>query len=149
MKLILVSITLFFLTGCIDKPINSTNGNKNIKNPKGSYESFAEFRDGIDSLELIFYPDPENQRIFSNIIVHDTSFINSLKNNLKQSFFATAECVHPFKIYLFGKGNVYKTIYLSDSCNYLAFAQNDKQVFVMLQDDVKQKLDSIKSRLLN
>ncbi|HEY0732204.1 MAG TPA: hypothetical protein VGD33_07290, partial [Chitinophagaceae bacterium] len=100
---------------------------------------------GIDSMELIFYPDPKNQRIFSNIIVHDTSFINSLKNNLKQSPFVTSECVHPFKIYLFSKGNVYKTIYLSDSCNYLAFAQNNNQKFVMLEMGIKQKIDSLKN----
>lgn len=149
MKLVLVSITLFFLTACIDASIKSNNGNKNIKNPLGTDESFAEFKNGIDSLELIFYPDPKNQRIFSNIIVHDTSFINGLNRNLQQSTFSTTECSHPFKLYLFDKGNVYKTIYLSDSCNYLAFAQNNKQIYVMLGKDMKQKLDSIKSRVFD
>lgn len=143
MKFITVLVTLFFLTACIDTSNKSTNGIETI-NPKEIYESHDEFRNGIDSLELIFYPDPKNQSIFSNIIVHDTLLINSLKSNLKQSSFATTECVHPFKIYLFGKGNVYKTIYLSDSCNYLAFVQNNNQKFIMLEMEVKQKVDSFK-----
>ena len=144
MKFLLISITLIVLTACIDTSVKSPKGTNTIGNSSRTHESFAEFSNGIDSLELIFYPDPQNKRIFSSIIVHDTLFINSLKNNLKQSSFAAAECDHLFKLYLFGNGNVYKTIYLSDSCNYLAFAQNDKQVFIMLEKEIKQNLDSIK-----
>lgn len=96
-----------------------------------------------DSVELVYHPDPKDEKIYKNSIVKDTAFINSLVDNLSQSSINGKECIHKMKFYLFRNGDVYKTIYMSDSCNYLAYAQNAKQVYIPLNGAVKNLADSI------
>ena len=98
----------------------------------------------IDSLEFIYYPNFSDQRLFKNINVKDRLFLNTLQWTLSRANENFVECSHPVKMFLFNKGNVFKTIYASDSCNYIAYAHNSNQKYIRLQNDVRQKIDSLK-----
>jgi hypothetical protein len=101
----------------------------------------------MDSVEFIYYPDPANQKLFKYNIITDSSFLNSLQLNLSGTTGNFSECAHQIKMYLFKNGEVFKTVYVSDSCQYLAFAQNSKPQFIKMDNYVKPKIDSLKKLL--
>ena len=95
----------------------------------------------IDSVELYNYPDPKNQRQFSNANSADPRLIELLKSSLRKPSIEKTECIHYRKMYLFRNKEVFKTMYISDSCNYLAYAMNGKQVFKPLDQELKQLIN--------
>lgn len=95
----------------------------------------------IDSVELYDYPDPKNQRQFSNVNSTDSRLIELLKSSLRKPSIEKTECIHYSKMYLFRNKEVFKTVYISDSCNYLAYAMNGKQVFKPLDQELKQLIN--------
>lgn len=102
-----------------------------------------------DSIEYIYYPDPQKQRVYKNIIIRDTVLINALTGNLQRPAVSAKECTHNSKFYLFRKGDVYKTVYVSDSCQYLAYSVNGKQVFISTRTEFREMLDQLKKTIVD
>lgn len=100
--------------------------------------------DRADSVELYHSPDPGTQKIFSKTVIADTMIIKSIVKSLKQPAITSDECPHHWKMYFFKNGDVFKTVYFSDSCNYLAYSVNAQQVFKPLD---KPLADTLKSFL--
>ena len=95
-----------------------------------------------DSVEVIYYPQPQNQKEFETFFIKDSLFINVLTANLATDTLSKAECAHQVKLYLFRRGEVYKTVYaaLQPECSYLAFAVNGKPQFYALDAPLQQAL---------
>ncbi|OQP46594.1 hypothetical protein [Niastella populi] len=89
-----------------------------------------------DSIELLHFPDPTNQKVYQNVIIKDTAFISQLTSSALAAPVTKNPCAHDYKLYLFRNGDVYKTIYAatSDSCRYLAYVINGVTHFTGLND---------------
>jgi hypothetical protein len=97
-----------------------------------------------DSLEYIYYPDPQNQKIYQHQMITDPALIQAFVDNLQKPVSGEKSlCPHHSKAYLFAKGGVYKTLYFSGSCGYLAFAMNSHQYFIELTGQTKMLIDSL------
>lgn len=98
-----------------------------------------------DSVELNFYKQSGNQKEKQTFLIKDTTFINTLIQNLSVPIVDKNECSHNLKMYLFNNGEVYKTIYvaLGDSCQYLAYALNSTSYFVPLNTELENKLQQL------
>ena len=96
-----------------------------------------------DSLELIFYPDPHNQKHYQLRRSSDSTLISLLLRDLEGDSISANTCLHYKKLYLFAGGDVYKTVYISDSCEYLAYSTNGTQQFRRLTNETKNALRRI------
>lgn len=96
-----------------------------------------------DSIEFIHYPDPSNQKQYQRMMIKDSGVVAGLFDNASGELQELEACTHNSKFYLFARGEVYKAIYVSDSCNYLAYAVNGGQRFVKLLPDNRMRLDSL------
>jgi hypothetical protein len=97
-----------------------------------------------DSLEYIYYPDPQNQKVYKPQMITDPVLIQAFVDNLQRPVSGEKSlCPHHSKAYLFAKGEVYKTLYFSGSCGYLAFAVNSHQYFIELTGQTKMLIDSL------
>ncbi|RPD48202.1 hypothetical protein [Paracnuella aquatica] len=102
--------------------------------------------DGVDRIELFFYPDPADRKNFQQLDVTDTAIIHALTRNVEQEPITQTECPHDVKMFLVRNGEVFKTVYgaTADSCNYLAYAINSKPFYTRLDKDAKTLLDSLR-----
>lgn len=98
-----------------------------------------------DSVEIYFYPDPNETKVFTMAASSDAGFIRLLTRDLVAGEASISECPHPVKFYLFQQGNVFKTVYLSDSCRYLAFSVNGEQYFRPLSDSLLNEVRKIRA----
>ncbi len=89
-----------------------------------------------DSIELLHFPDPTNQKVYQNVIVKDTAFISQITSLVLAAPVTKSPCANDYKLFLFSNGDVYKTIYAatSDSCRYLAYVINGVTHFTGLND---------------
>lgn len=89
-----------------------------------------------DSIELLHFPDANNQKVYNNKIVKDTAFISQITNYVLATPVQKKPCANDYKLYLFRNGDVYKTIYasISDSCRYFAYVINGVTHFTNLND---------------
>lgn len=99
----------------------------------------------IDSVELYIFPDPTDQKHFVRHATADTALIHLLVQNLHSPSIVASPCGHYKKLYLFQKHEVFKTIYISDTCGYIAYANNSSQVYKKLDNSLRNRLDSIAS----
>ena len=96
-----------------------------------------------DSAELVFYPNPANQKEFETFWIKDTATLRALVQNLSVPEIQMQECTHEVKLYLYDKGDVFKTVYasLAPDCQYLAFAVNASPHFYPLTPAMQQALE--------
>ena len=89
-----------------------------------------------DSIELLHYPDPGNQRIYDRSFIKDSIVIKQIGNFILDTPVQKSPCANDFKLFLFRNGEVYKTIYAatSDTCRYLAYVINGVTHFATLND---------------
>jgi hypothetical protein len=114
---------------------DTANNNRNISMPDWK---------STDSLEYMYYPDPKNQKVYTHQMITDPVLIKSLVDNLQRPVSGEKTlCPHYSKAYLFAKGEVYKTLYISASCGYLAFAVNSHQYFIELTGQTTMLIDSL------
>jgi hypothetical protein len=96
-----------------------------------------------DSMEFIYYPDSDNQKLYKHQFLKDSAALTQITDNLAGDTVSLNACPHYSKFYLFRSGEVYKTIYVSDSCKYLAYAINSRQYFVPLEELTGRIIDSL------
>ncbi|MBO9684017.1 MAG: hypothetical protein J7502_15345 [Flavisolibacter sp.] len=118
-----------------EQAITDTTGSENISMPDWK---------STDSLEYIYYPDPQNQKVYQHQMITDLVLIQAFVDNLQRPVSGEKTlCPHYSKVYLFTKGEAYKTLYISGSCGYLAFAVNSHQYFIELTGQTKMLIDSL------
>jgi len=140
-RLFSLLIVGLFLNACNNKPVinKKVAESKNIQ-PAINFAS-------TDSVEINFYKPSQQQKEKQTFLIKDTAFISALVTILEATPVDKNECSHTIKMYLFNKGEVYKTIYVAmgDSCQYLAYAVNSKSYFVPLGKSLKNKLQQLVS----
>jgi hypothetical protein len=89
-----------------------------------------------DSIELLHFPDPGDQKVYNNTMIKDTAFIRHITGYVLDIPAKKNPCANDFKLYLFRNGDVYKTIYAatSDTCRYFAYVINGVTHFTNLND---------------
>jgi hypothetical protein len=89
-----------------------------------------------DSIELLHFPDPLNQKVYNNTIIKDTAFVSRITGYALATPVTKNPCANDYKLFLFRNGDVYRTIYAatSDSCRYLAYVINGVTYFTGLND---------------
>jgi hypothetical protein len=96
-----------------------------------------------DSVELIFFKNPENTRFFTYLPVTDKEFINDLVDDLDGEVQSENPCVKEGKIYCFKKGQIYNTVffaYTDPKCSFLRYIKDGKMYYFPLSETVKKKL---------
>lgn len=100
-----------------------------------------------DSVELIYFKQPENQRWYTYLPLTDKSFIDALVNDVSGPVQAETQCPKDGKIYCFKNGQVFNTIffgYPDDKCNFLRYIKNGVVYHFPLSATVKKKLNEYK-----
>jgi hypothetical protein len=89
-----------------------------------------------DSIELLYFPDAANQKVYNNTIIKDTAFISQITSYVMAAPVQKSPCANDYKLFLFRNGEVYKTIYAAtgDSCRYFAYVINGVTHFTGLND---------------
>lgn len=138
---------LFLLISCIAffACNNNNEGNANIANASTAMAKPTPTIATPDSIELYYYPRPQNQKEFETFWIKDTTFINALAAELILPAVERNACPHQVKMYLYKRGEVYKTIYaaVEDSCHYLAYAVNGRPYFIPFNNAFKNMLNGV------
>jgi hypothetical protein len=135
-RILVLAAILGIVFACNDRPSLPADNMTIEQKPFLEDENF----DRTDSVELLFYPDPDQQKDYRFIRTTDRSLISSLVRDLKAAPVTKSECAHYKKLYLFENGDVFKTIYVSDTCRYLAYAVNGEQQFRPLSEETLKLL---------
>jgi hypothetical protein len=99
-----------------------------------------------DSVEILYFKQPGNQRFYTYIPSTDKDFINTLITDLdKKSETEKDEntCVKEGKIYMHRNGSIFNTVFFSyadNSCKFLRFIKNGKLYYFPISDKLRQKL---------
>jgi hypothetical protein len=101
-----------------------------------------------DSIEVLFFPDPKNQKNYTRLVLADTVAIAALRSNIVQDIVSQTECPHDVKLYFFRGGDVYKTVYgaTGDSCRYFAYAINSNPYFTQMEERSFALIDSLRKK---
>src|SRR5688572_12929889 len=124
-RILFFAAVLGVVFACNDRPSTPAENMTIEQRPVVEDENF----DRTDSVELLFYPDPDEQKDYKFKRSADRELIKSLVRDLQSEPIARTVCAHYKKLYLFENGDVFKTIYVSDTCRYLAYAVNGEQQF--------------------
>lgn len=122
MKLFYLSITALIVT-CVA----CHSGSEQSKQNDSTVNTNIVADDDIiypDSTELYFYKDITQQKSYSQIFVKDSVFVSQLIQQLKTKTVPPVNCDFNSKIYLYKKGEPYKTVYVAfknDQCKYLCY----------------------------
>jgi hypothetical protein len=147
-RILIIAITVAAIFACNGRPSDPEGAGENItieQQPLIEDEKFER----TDSVEFIYYPDPVKQKEYKFGRSTSPDLINLLVKDLKGSEIKGAECAHYKKLYLFDNGDVFKTIYVSDTCNYLAYAVNGQQQFRALSTDTRKRLEQEFEKVMN
>ena len=117
------------------KSVQEVTGNPKITAPEIDFSQ-------IDSVECVYPKRANENKGTVSFFIKDSNFINTLKKDLAATQKPAAECTHEVKLYLYKKGEVFKTVYaaLHPQCNYLAYAINGQPFFVPLSFNLHQLL---------
>ena len=99
-----------------------------------------------DSVEIIFFKEPGNQRFYTYLPSRDKSFIENLVNDLDKKPETEKDentCVKEGKIYMHKQGKIFNTIFFSyndNSCLFLRVIKNGKLYYFPISESLREKL---------
>lgn len=100
-----------------------------------------------DSVEILYFNEPDNDRYFTYLPTTDKKFINSLVEDLSEHSIEEFECFKKGKIYMFSKGKIFNTVYFShEQCDVLRFIHNGKVYYFKPSEETKNLLKEMKSK---
>ena len=103
-----------------------------------------------DSVEIIFFKEPGNQRFYTYLPTRDKSFIENLVNDLNSESETEKDentCVKEGKIYMHKQGSIFNTVFFSyddSSCLFLRFLKNGKLYYFPISESLREKLRQYK-----
>ncbi len=102
----------------------------------------------MDSVEVLFFKEPGNDRYFTYYPTTEKSLIEALKEDISVSSVPGEQCSKNGKIYCFSKGSVFNTIYFSteENCRQLRFIVNGNLYQFPMSDETNKILTEYKSR---
>ena len=101
-----------------------------------------------DSLDLIFFKTPEDQRWFTYAPSTDKELINALVSDVSGEVQPENPCLKEGKIYCYKKGQIFNTIYfayLDENCRFMRYIKNGNLYYFPLSETVQKKLAEFKA----
>ncbi|MGZ5253232.1 MAG: hypothetical protein ACXWV4_02555 [Flavitalea sp.] len=100
-----------------------------------------------DSVEILYFDEPDNDRYFTYLPTTNKEFIGSLVEDLSEHSIEEFECFKKGKIYMFSKGKIFTTVYFShEQCDVLRFIHNGKVYYFKPSDETKKLLSDMKPK---
>lgn len=99
-----------------------------------------------DSVEILYFKEPGNQRFYTYFPSTDKEFINVLVADLDKNSETEKDentCVKEGKIYMHKNGSIFNTVFFSftdNSCKFLRFIKNGKLYYFPISDKLRQML---------
>jgi len=82
----------------------------------------------VDSIDMHFFPDINDQKMYTRLGVNDTIFIHKITHSeMMNAFVANPPCEYDTKFFCFSKGEIVKTLYVAtqkDSCHYVGYIKS-------------------------
>lgn len=103
-----------------------------------------------DSVEILYFKEPGNQRFFTYLPSKDKDFIGTLVKDLDQRDVGEKDentCVKEGKIYMHKNGNIFNTVFFSyndNSCRFLRFIKNGKLYYFPISEELREQLKKYK-----
>lgn len=101
----------------------------------------------IDSVDILFFREPENQRFYTYVSTSDPALIRPLQVNCGTAIIDNDNCKKEGKIYCYRRGNIITTLYYGykdDSCSFLRFIKNGELYSMRLEEGFIRQLDGLK-----
>jgi hypothetical protein len=96
-----------------------------------------------DSVEILFFKSPENQRFYTYLPVKDKEFIHDLVTDVSGEVQPENPCIKEGKIYCFKNGQIFNTIffaYTDPECSLLRYIKNGNLYYFPIGETTKKKL---------
>ena len=80
-----------------------------------------------DSIQLVYYPEPGNQKYHREQAITDTVVIKEMMHNFNNAALTATDCVMDTRLFCFDKdGNLIKTVYAATkgNCTFIAYTGN-------------------------
>jgi hypothetical protein len=125
-------LILIFVIACISISCNQpgTRGKTTATDTsaaKVDYHQLPELR-SVDSIDMHFFSDIKDQKIYTRFGLNDTSVINIFTlTEINHPFVDQPACEYDTKFFCFSKGQIVKTLYvaaLKDSCHFIGFIKS-------------------------
>jgi hypothetical protein len=102
----------------------------------------------LDSVEVLYFKEPGNDRFFTYYPTTDKKLVTSLVQDISVIPMEGKQCSKEGKIYCFSKGSVFNTIYFSTNqdCRQLRFIVNGNLYQFPMSEKTYRMLTEIKSR---
>lgn len=82
----------------------------------------------VDSIDMHFFPDINDQKVYTRFGVNDTAFIQTITfREMKNAFAVNPPCEYDTKFFCFADGQIVKTLYIAaqkDSCHYIGYIKS-------------------------
>lgn len=82
----------------------------------------------VDSIDMHFFPDINDQKVYTRAGINDTAFIHTITfNEMKNAFAVNPPCEYDTKFFCFANGQIVKTLYVAaqkDSCHYIGYIKS-------------------------
>ena len=82
----------------------------------------------VDSIDMHFFPDINDQKIYTRLGMNDSTFIHQITfNEMMNAFAVNPPCEYDTKFFCFADGQVVKTLYVAaqkDSCHYIGYIKS-------------------------
>lgn len=149
--IVLILIAVWSCQESVNNKI-STTATANAKGfEKSSGLAVAPDLENVDSLQILYYDDPDGDslryaRYYKHTVTSDSSLINALLRNLGTPFDKRndiRDCRSEGKIFLFRNGDPLKTVYFSTRCNtccYLYFIQDGEFLYFEISSEMIEAL---------
>lgn len=141
-RLLIPSMKKFLMILCSGIVLCSLIGCKN--NPKTpAITPIADWKEiTIDSVEVLYFPDYLEQKEYKNQFVTDARLSQQINQNIHTDTVSMNIDAYQYKIYLFTKGEPFKTLYIStkDGEEFLSYVINGKRIYHSLSEQLKLAL---------
>lgn len=82
----------------------------------------------VDSIDMHFFPDINDQKVYTRLGVNDTGFIHQITiSEMMNGFAVNPSCEYDTKFFCFAGGQIVKTLYVAaqkDSCHYIGYIKS-------------------------
>ncbi len=96
----------------------------------------------VDSVEVLYYPDYKEQKQYEMTRLSDSVLLQEAAAVFTTDTITVTGDAYQYKLYLFDKGQPFKTLYVSvaDSLQYVAYIVNGKRINHALTENFKAAL---------
>jgi hypothetical protein len=131
LMILCLGIVLYSLAGCKNNPKTPAI------TPTADWKEII-----IDSVEVLHFPDYLEQKEYQHQFVVDAALSQQINQNIHTDTVSLNIDAYQYKIYLFSKGEPFKTLYVSTKHGeeFLSYVVNGKRIYHPLSEQIKLAL---------